>query len=83
MALTYGTIREARETDAPIYGRTRDGYGPKLPTRYQVRLDTDTTTAKWRAVWAVCYGNSASLYVVRGGVDVYLSETELAVVLGR
>ena len=83
MALTYGTIREARTIDAPIYGRTRDGYGGKLPTAYQVRLDTDTTTGRWRRVWAACYGNSASLYVVRGGEDVYLDDTALEVALGR
>lgn len=39
------------------------GYGDKLPTRYMVR----TTDNRWRRVYARCFSNVASLYVIENG----------------
>ena len=57
------------ESDAPRYGRTAGGYGRKVPTSYVLTL----TDGRERRVYASILGNGASLYVVRGGQDVYLS----------
>jgi len=78
MPLRYGNIREAKADAVAPYVRSATGYGPKLATRYWVRLGSET---RWRKVWAVCYGNAASFYCVVKGEDVYLSETELEVAL--
>lgn len=84
--LTYGTVRDA-VADAPTPGAglfyTRTGYGPKVPTRYRVRLSTDSPTGRLRRVYAMSYGNAASLYVIVKGEDVFLDEAELRAVLDR
>lgn len=54
----------AVQDEAPAYGRTGTGYGPKVPTRYRIRY-----AGRMRRVYAAFYGNSASLYVVAGGRD--------------
>lgn len=54
------------------------GYGSRIPTRYWVMLPTES---RWRKVYAMCYGNSASLYVKVKGTDTFISETELAAML--
>ena len=49
------------------------GYGPKIPTRYKVLCQ-----GRWRRVYAACYGNSSSVYVVINGVDTIVDIVETA-----
>lgn len=59
---------------APMYGRTVTGYGGKIPTRYRI-----TYRGRTRRVYAMCYGNSASVYVIVGGAVAFLdTDTEHA-----
>lgn len=63
---------EVRVTEQPTYGRTVTGYGGKLPTRYMVKY-----AGRWRRVYAMSYGNSASIYIVVKGEDYFLdTDTE-------
>lgn len=39
---------------------TRTGYGPRIPTRYMVRLPGDP---RWRRVYCAIFGNSGTCYV--------------------
>lgn len=57
---------------APRYGVSASGYGGKIPTRYGIHY-----AGRWRRVYAMAYGNAASLYVVYHGAPVFLDvETE-------
>jgi hypothetical protein len=81
MSVTYGTVVAARsDAEAPRYGRSVTGYGPKIPTRHWVKLAGDT---RWRRVYAAIYGNAGSLFAVVRGTDVYLDDTDLELALGR
>lgn len=42
---------------------TATGYGEKIPTRYMVRVYDQ----KWRRVYARCFSNVATLYIVHEG----------------
>lgn len=65
--LIAGRINDAKITEAPL-NRSVTGYGPKVPTRYMVRIGT-----RWHRVYMAQYGNSGSAYVVLEGSDHYLS----------
>jgi hypothetical protein len=52
---------------APISGQTVSGYGGKIPTRYRL-----TYAGRNRRVYAMSYGNSASLFVMVGGDVAHL-----------
>jgi len=58
--LTSDQILAARDTEEPRYGRQRDGYGRKIPTRYQVLLKDK----RWRRVYVCCFSNSGTAYIV-------------------
>lgn len=58
-------IIAARITEEPRYGRNVDGYGRKIPTRYQVQL----TDKRWRRVFVCCYSNSGTAYVQTKACD--------------
>jgi hypothetical protein len=76
--VTYDTVRAAKADDsAPAYGRTASGYGAKIPTRYWVRLYSDSPTERFRRVYAMCYGNAASLYVTVKGETVFVYDLDL------
>lgn len=81
--LIHGTIATATEAPAPRSGRTVSGYGSKIPMPYMVTLADDPAGTRPRRVYCMVYSNSGSLYVVRRGQDVFLSDTELAAALGR
>ncbi len=67
-------VTDSKVTEEPLYGRTADGYGSKLPTRYMVRYG-----ARWHRVYAALYGNAGTVYIVHGGKDLVLdSDTEYA-----
>ena len=66
------------DDDAPRYGQSVTGYGPKIPTRYRIRYATPSGARVLR-VYMAQYGNSGSAYVCSGGVDLYLdTDTEYA-----
>lgn len=52
--------------------QTASGYGRKLTTGYQIQLPGDPPW-RWRRVYAVCYSNAASYYVLIRGEARYLS----------
>lgn len=66
--LIVGRINDAIITEEPTYGKSSTGYGPKVPTRYKVRIGM-----RWHRVYMAQYGNSGSAYVVLEGSDYYLS----------
>lgn len=53
---------------APRSGQTVSGYGAKIPTSRMLHV-----ADRWRRVYAICYGNAASLYVVIKGQSYYIS----------
>jgi hypothetical protein len=64
---------------APLAGQTVSGYGGKLPTRYRL-----TYAGRNRRVYAMCYGNAASLFVIVGGAVAHLDTiTEHALEVAR
>lgn len=65
--LTGDMVAEVRETETPRHNNV-SGYGPKIPTRYMVRIGN-----RWYRVYVVNYGNAGSAYVVYKGVRHYLS----------
>lgn len=71
MSITYldsSRVARVHVTDEPTYNRTVTGYGGKLPTPYMLTLDD----RRKRRVYAMCYGNAASLYVIVAGSNVFL-----------
>lgn len=48
-------------------GQGDDGYGRKITTEREVRVGS-----RWYRVYATCYGNSASCWIMRQGKPVYL-----------
>ncbi len=59
-------ILDARQTKTPV-NRSRTGYGPKLPTSWQVQL----RDKRWRRVYVVCYSNSGTAYIHVGKEKFY------------
>jgi len=45
---------------------TASGYGSKIPTRYRVRHLSMSGARRWRRVYAMCYSNVATLYILIG-----------------
>lgn len=81
--LTYGAVADAKADATAAPNPYATGYGSKIPTRYWVRLTTDSPASGWRRVYAMQYGNAASLYILSRGGEVFLSDTDLAVALER
>ena len=50
--------------------QTRDGYGKKLTTTWMIRRHGET---RWRRVYAVCFSNAASHYVLIKGEPYFLA----------
>lgn len=64
-------VTEAKITGAPI-NRSLSGYGPKVPTRYMIKLGHH-----WRRVYMMQYSNSGAAYVIVNGEDKLLdTDTE-------
>lgn len=55
------------DTTAPGYNRSVTGYGPKIPTRYRVQY-----LGRSRRVYAMCYGNAASTYIIVNGETQFI-----------
>jgi len=73
--LDPGLVTDIRSDEtAPRYGADQFGYGGKIPTRHWVRY-----AGRARRVYAACYSNVASVYVVVDGEHVVLdANTEWA-----
>lgn len=50
------------------------GYGRKIPTRYVVSIEG---VARPRKVWAMCYSNVASFYVIVNGEELFIHDHDL------
>ena len=57
-------------TTCPV-NKSRSGYGSKLPTSYVV----NGGGKKNRRVYAICWSNSATFYVIVKGKPVYIENT--------
>jgi hypothetical protein len=71
----YATVLDVTATDSTPLSRSASGYGRKLPTRFTVRVAEDPS--RERKVWAICYSNAASFYVVVRGQDLFIRESDL------
>ena len=54
--------------------QTATGYGRKLTTEYMLRLPDSPHAYR---VYAICYSNCASFYILRKGERLFLREGEL------
>ena len=66
------TIRA--EDTTPNYGRSADGYGRKIPTNRLIRLEGEK---RWRRVYAICFSNCASHYIMIGGDAYYIHDGDV------
>ena len=57
-----------KETQAPRSGRTASGYGNRLATCHMLRIGN-----RWRRVYAICYSNAATCYIIKKGEKVIVS----------
>lgn len=48
-------------------GQGDDGYGAKITTEREVRIGS-----RWHRVYATCYGNSASCWIMKQGKQFHL-----------
>jgi hypothetical protein len=55
-------------------GQGADGYGKKISTDYQAHLPNEPRPYR---VYAVCFSNSASHFIVRRGQTLFLASGEL------
>lgn len=63
--------------DAPASCRGNSmGYGNKIATPHLVQ--TMVGSRRWRRVWAICWSNVATLYVIVYGQKRLIDETQLA-----
>ena len=54
-------------TYTPRSGQTTSGYGSKLPTRYMLYVGN-----RWRRVYAICWSNAATCYIMKKGEKVVI-----------
>jgi hypothetical protein len=62
----------ARRSVQPPHVRSRTGYGSKLPTHHQLRV-----SSRWHRVYAVCWSNAPTYYILKGGKPLYIASGEL------
>jgi hypothetical protein len=55
--------------------RTASGYGSKLTTRHMVKVEGKRDI--WRRVYAICYSNAASFFVIIDGKRVFIRDSDL------
>lgn len=63
---------EARQITEPPRNRSRSGYGSKLPTPYLLQV-----AKRWHRVYAICWSNASTLYIRKGGQNVYIATGDL------
>lgn len=54
-------------TAVPAHRQSASGYGDKIPTRHMIEYD-----GRWRRVYAMAYGNGATVYIVVKGANLVL-----------
>ena len=59
---------EHKETQAPRSGQTASGYGNRLATCHMLHI-----AGCWRRVYAICYSNAATCYIIKKGEKVIVS----------
>jgi len=57
------------------YGRCATGYGSRIATDFQVRVNS---RGPWRRVYATCWSNAASLWVSVNGQRFYFYDCDLS-----
>jgi len=67
----YAEIAKLIRRDSCERNPNEDGYGDKIPTCWTVILKGEK---KERRVWAICYSNMASFYVVVNKKHLYIRE---------
>lgn len=72
-AIEYANVASHR-TVVNNAKRPADGYGSKIPTDHQVQLVGETL---WRKVYAVCFSNVASFYILTNGKKLYIRDADL------
>lgn len=70
--MEYITPDEACITERIRKGETASGYGGALPTPYMVRVGS-----RWYRVKVMCYANSGTAYITRGGAVQAIDEHAL------
>ena len=58
-----GITIQAQRTSTPPRNRNVCGYGSKIPTQYELRIDR-----RWHRVYAICYSNASTYYVLVKGL---------------
>lgn len=56
---------------APFYYPSASGYGSKIPTRFMLSMPGEK---RKRRVYAVCYSNAASFYILLKGLKVFIHD---------
>jgi hypothetical protein len=67
------SVTGIKTAEAPVSGRTVSGYGGRVPTSHMVQY-----LGAWRRVYAMAYGNGASLYIRVAGEPVHLDADTLS-----
>ena len=66
---------ESRVSVPPTaYGRNAMGYGSRIATPYQVRVNS---AGPWRRVYAICWSNAGTLYVTVNNNRYYLRDFDI------
>lgn len=63
-------VTEVRITEAPRH-YSATGYGAKIPTQYMLQLQSGRRQ-RWHRVYMMCYSNSGTAYVLKGGQRLVL-----------
>jgi hypothetical protein len=69
--LDLSTVTARKTTEPPLI-RSRSGYGSKLPTPHMVQVAN-----RWHRVYVVCWSNSGTAYIRKGGESHYIATGEL------
>lgn len=56
-----------------VSGWTAEGYGEKIPTDWQVIIAGEK---KWRKVYAICWSNVASHYIMLDGKREFIRDSD-------
>jgi hypothetical protein len=70
--LPESEIKRARTSETPTSGRTRSGYGNRIPTSYELQL----SDRRWRRVYVVQWSNAGSAYINVNGKPHYLGSID-------
>ena len=52
-------------------GQGPDGYGRKISTDRKIKVDD-----RWYRVYAICFSNAASHYIIKGGKNLYVRDCD-------